>query len=312
MKSSLVVFLTSLFLLLFSEPHPWLSLQKVYPLSQIHPHEGSYFTSSDRHEIGEMDADKIVKVYDLKDSRGEMIFDQDKKALSFAQENHLPTVFPIEYTDQTIIMEKASGLSFDQILSEVAKNPKDEKRLCGAMKSIATSLGKLHTVDVPFSSPFKSYSDRTLLKDFINQKEALHLTYDPQKLIPYHLQLKSNHHPHRGLVHKDLHPGNIYINEDDSKSTFIDLTTLQTGDTTYDVALFLAHFEGVATYYGIDPILQKKGKESFIKEYKKQIPIHDEDLLYQDHLARMELVEDYAGIPVLSSWAKEHFTQKIS
>lgn len=251
----------------------------------------SYFTSSAHHQIIETNEGQIEKIYTLPEDL--VLFEQDQKALAFAEELSLPTPSITSVSKYSIVMEKAKGISLDTFLGG---KPSEEK-LQKAMKDIAFGLAQLHKVTTPFSSPIKSYSDRTLIKDFIQSNHE-------EKLLPYLLALKASHVARKGLVHKDLHPGNIFI--DGERATLIDLTTLQSGDTTYDVALFLSHYRAVSTYYGISPELQKKGEKAFLEEYRRLIPLHEKDLAYPMQMVAIELIDDYAEIPELSEWAQKN------
>lgn len=257
----------------------------------------SYFTSSARHEIIEKNGDLIEKIYTLPEDQ--ILFNQDQKALHFANELDLPTPPITSVTENSIVMEKAKGISLDALLGG---KPTEEK-LQKAMGQIAFAMGKLHKVTTPFSSPIKSYSDRILIKNYIQKSHQ-------ENLLPYFSALKANHVARKGLTHKDLHPGNIFI--DREKATLIDLTTLQTGDTTYDVALFLSHYKAVSTFYGIPLEMQKKGEQAFLEEYKRLIPLQEKDLIYPMQIVAIELLSDYAEIPELSDWAEKNLKELIS
>ncbi|MBI5273862.1 MAG: aminoglycoside phosphotransferase family protein [Chlamydiales bacterium] len=266
----------------------------------------------------------VLKIYPIDDSTSYHRFEQEKKAFIFAKEHHLSIAPLIEektvvYDNKTygcLLMQKADGKSLNHLIKDYASCCGDKKlqleNLQLAMKEIGSSLGKMHQIKETFSSSVKSYPDARIVNDLIRNKENISVDISTDRLKEEFLKRRDAYSPIMGLTHKDLHPGNIFIGDNDHHVEFIDVTTLQTADVVYDMVNFISHVEAVCYFNQIDDTVVKALVSTFTEEYTKYIPVTKEHYRYQKLVMAVELIYDYNDIPDISRWAKNNLYQELS
>lgn len=210
-------------------------------------------------------------------------------------------------------MAKAKGKSLNSMLEDYSKSilTKGAKKaqIDLAIVALAQALSKMHQITEPYTSKTKSFPDRSMVRSFgknLEKYELDHLSY--QQVYDLYCQLKENFHPHFGLCHMDLHAGNIFYDFERDQIEFIDIETMQTYDTSYDVMYFLANLQAICRLYNIPAHITKEWTDLFITQYAKNQPIDKNNLLYQNFMTTIEMFYAYEAQPLISAWARAKFS----
>lgn len=285
-------------------------IKKLYPNSKVTIHQAyDPIEALGSADIYYVDDSKVIKLFNLNDSNARLEFEAEIKAYQFADENKLPAIKMLHFEKKSyrgktygiLTLEKAPGISLNQMLKSFKKT-QDSKQIETALELIAQAMAQFHKAPSKFSSDIATLSDRAtikhLLTHFSDQKEKLLKEFHLKKLL---------HHPIQGIIHQDLHPGNIFIQTDNQSCKFIDLTTMEVGDICYDVAYFISHFESACVLYDIKQSDIDSFKELFFKAYTNKIAIHEEQLLFPTFLVKAQMIESFEVIPKLKQWASDYF-----
>ncbi|OGN61888.1 MAG: hypothetical protein A3F09_00300 [Chlamydiae bacterium RIFCSPHIGHO2_12_FULL_49_11] len=190
----------------------------------------------------------ILKTLDMKKEDEKRDYYQEKRAFEVVQSKHFhrfrtPRLAYIGVKENTgmLIETPAAGKSLVWWLQD--RTPEGREALKDAVEEAAIALAELHTSH-KFSTPAPYY----------------------QKLYP----ASSLPGPY-GLIHGDVHPGNIFF---DGKSiTFIDLSSLYPSLNGAPVALDVAHFtlmlRAFAGYYGVPKKEVELLVTQFLTTYRK-------------------------------------------
>lgn len=140
-------------------------------------------------------------------------------------------------------------------------------------KSLHYFLQKLGRAKTPLSYLIHKYRLHSALKSFA------------QKLNIFH---SINSKP----IHNDLHPGNIFYNPDQNKTTLIDLelASFNKQNAEEDIAYFLLTFEMYASKYKLKEKTLKSLKRSFLDNYK--IPL-DQTLIEKYREIQIKEFKEY-------------------
>lgn len=201
-----------------------------------------------------------------------------------------------------LVLSLAEGRTLNGLLKDRKQLPfwnreQYDIELTSAMKKSAQAIYELHkSGNITYLKNVDSSSSRSLVEKMAKDLNIPYITEQYEEL-----KSKIQNKPLRfGIVHGDLHLGNIFYAPKKDKITLIDFSTLS-GQVSIaklpqseEIANFITHFEVIAYMHG----LSSKEISSFIKSFEESYPNYEEmkdEIAYFRFITLLRLLEICEG-----------------